>query len=87
MTEYCYNSPCSEDGWLEVALHYTGGRQKQMLSKEEEEPALAKRFSGDSVEELTQVRRGNVSNGKSPVKAATAAQAGSSMRRYPPSSG
>lgn len=80
-TERREMSPCSEDGWLEVALHYTGGRQEPKPSENEEEPALAQRFSGDSVEELTQMRRGGASKGGRPVKAATASLDGSSLRR------
>ena len=52
---------CSQEGWLEVAVHYTGGAKLKLLRierlAETEELALPKRFSGDSVEELHQVRR------------------------------
>ncbi len=71
--------PCRKDGWLDVTLHYTGGRQKQRPSEDEEELALAKRFSGDSVDELTHVRCFRQS--QSPVKAATASPDGSLLRR------
>ena len=79
--ETCLIRPCSEDGWLEVALHYTGGQRGPKPSEDEEEPALPQKFSGDSVEELTRARRGGASKGVSPVKAATASRDGSSLRR------
>lgn len=72
--------PCRQDGWLDVTLHYTGGRQKRKPSEDEEELALAKRFSGDSVDELTHVRC--FSKSQTPVKAATASPDGNLLRRY-----
>ena len=56
-----YRVLCRQEGWLEVAVHYTGGAKHKLLRIERlietEELALPKRFSGDSVEELHQVRR------------------------------
>ena len=56
-----YRVLCSQEGWLEVAVHYTGGAKPSLLREERlaetEELALPKRFSGDSVEELHSVRR------------------------------
>ena len=53
--------PCSQEGWLDVAVYYTGDAKPSLLRierlAETEELALPKRFSGDSVEELYQVRR------------------------------
>ena len=58
----------SQEGWLEVAVHYTGGAKPSLLRIERladtEELALPKRFSGDSVEELHQVRSTTASSVK-----------------------
>ena len=59
---------CSQEGWLEVAVHYTGGakckRHRTENLADTEELALPKRFSGDSVEELYQVRSTTASSVK-----------------------
>lgn len=73
--------PCSQEGWLEVVVHYTG-KSKRASASEDEEPVLVKRFSGDSVEELTQARCVS----KTPTKAATASRDGTSTRRSESSS-
>jgi len=67
---------CSQEGWLDVVVHYTGGRHKQKQI-EDEEPTLRKIFSGDSVPELMHSRP--VIEG--PVKTATALQDGHSLKR------
>ena len=74
--------PCSHEGWLEVAVHYTGGAKPSLLRVERlanmDELALPKRFSGDSVEELYQVRRTTASL----VKSGKASGQSTPVRRY-----